>query len=86
MGCIFYFLFLISTILGSLLVIKVNKSHYFGLGIFLLIFSGACFYKFVTYNNVTPLDVYRGKTELKITETKIGDSIVKKDSVVVFKK
>lgn len=86
MNFLFYFLFLISVVLGSLLVVKTNKSRYFVLGIFLLIFSGACFYKFVTYNNVTPLDVYRGKTELKITETKIGDSIVKKDSVVVFKK
>ena len=86
MDFIFYFLFLISAILGSLLVIKAKESCYFGLGIFLLIFSGACFYRCVTYNNVTPLDVYRGKTELKIIETKIGDSIVKKDSIVVFKK
>lgn len=86
MDFIFYFLFLISAVLGGLLVLKTNKSCYFGLGIFLLIFSGSCFYIFVTYNNVTPLDVYRGRTELKITETKIGNNIVKKDSVVVFKK
>lgn len=32
-----------------------------------------------------PIDVYRGKTELQITETKIDTMIVKRDSVVVWK-
>lgn len=35
--------------------------------------------------NITPIDVYRGKTELKITETKIDSVVVKRDTIVVWK-
>lgn len=34
---------------------------------------------------LSPIDVYRGKTELKITETKIDSVVVKRDTVVVWK-
>lgn len=33
--------------------------------------------------DIKPIDVYRGKTELKITETKIDSVIIKRDTVVV---
>lgn len=36
-------------------------------------------------DNPTPIDVYRGKTELKITETKVDSVVVKRDTVVVWK-
>ena len=39
-----------------------------------------------TTKNIKPIDVYRGKTELKITETKIDSVVVKRDTVVVWKK
>ena len=39
------------------------------------------------YTNPIPsaIDVYRGKTELKINKEMVNDSIVKCDSIVVFK-
>ena len=39
----------------------------------------------VSVSPPTAIDVYRGRTKLQITETVIGDSIVKKDSTVIFK-
>lgn len=38
-----------------------------------------------TIRDMKPIDVYRGKTELKITETKIDSVVVKRDTVVVWK-
>lgn len=38
-----------------------------------------------TIRDMKPIDVYRGKTELKITETKIDSAVVKRDTVVVWK-
>lgn len=38
-----------------------------------------------TIKDIKPIDVYRGKTELKITETKIDSVVVKRDTVVVWK-
>lgn len=38
-----------------------------------------------TTRDIKPIDVYRGKTELKITETKIDSLVVKRDTVVVWK-
>lgn len=32
-----------------------------------------------------PLDVYRGKTELKITEERVNGVVTKRDSVVIYK-
>ena len=37
-------------------------------------------------DNVKPIDVYRGKTELKITKTYRDSIIIGIDSVVVYKK
>ena len=38
-----------------------------------------------TTKDIKPIDVYRGKTELKITETKIDSVVVKRDTLVVWK-
>lgn len=38
-----------------------------------------------TTENIKPIDVYRGKTELKIIETKIDSVVVKRDTIVVWK-
>lgn len=36
-------------------------------------------------NLPSALDVYRGKTQLKITETTLSNKVIKRDSIVVYK-
>lgn len=36
-------------------------------------------------NAITPLDVYRGRTELQIEETRRGETVIKRDSTGVWK-
>lgn len=56
------------------------------IGILLILLGSLFFWTALTsIDSVTPLDVYRGKTELKITETRIDTAVIKRDSVVVFK-
>jgi hypothetical protein len=54
------------------------RSFTFLLSVTLSIFIGS-------YTKVEPLDVYRGKTELKITEERVNGVVIKRDSVVIYK-
>ena len=63
------------------LMIDTEETHYFGLGVICTAFLSIVFYSIITANKPTPLDVYRGNTELKITSV----NGVPTDTVVVFK-
>lgn len=75
---------LIATLLSGILI--SNNAYY---KIFaLIIFQGISLILFgisITFNNISPIDVYRGKTELKITKTIVNDQLIHCDSIVVLK-
>lgn len=74
----------IATILSGILI--SNNAYY---KIFaLMIFQGISLILFgisISFNNIPAIDVYRGKTELKITKTIVNDQLIHCDSTVVLK-
>lgn len=70
------------------LVIKDSNKNNCALGLVISsILTFACLISLVLKCNTIPeaIDVYRGKTELKIRKEIIDNSVVKCDSIVVFK-
>lgn len=68
--------------LGMLsLIFDTDETRKFGLGVICTAFLSIVFYVISTTNKPTPLDVYRGNTELEITSV----NGVPTDTVVVFK-
>lgn len=64
-------------------VFKTNN----GFTIFMITFIGSIFVGLAIWSHEPKaIDVYRGKTELKVTTTYENDSIIKRDSLVIFKK
>lgn len=63
------------------LIFDVDKVQEFGLGVICTALLSIAFYSISTGGKPTPLDVYRGNTELKITSV----NGVPTDTVVVFK-
>ena len=63
------------------LMIDTEETREFGLGVICTAFLSIAFYSISTCNKPTPLDVYRGNTELKITSV----NGVPTDTIVVFK-
>lgn len=73
------------TSLASAIIISNWKADIFGgVGMFIG-FVIAAIGAVIPDPNMKPIDVYRGKTELKITETKIDSVVIKRDTVVVWK-
>lgn len=75
---------LIATLLSGILI---SNNAYYKIFV-LIIFQGISLILFgfsITFNNISPIDVYRGKTELKITKTIVNDQLIYCDSVVVLK-
>lgn len=77
-------LFLIILILVGMLslMIDTEETREFGLGVICTAFLSIAFYCISKNNKPTPLDVYRGNTELKITSV----NGIPTDTIVVFKK
>ena len=75
----------------AIVVIQCNKEKskvkdaWLLLGMFLIHLSGLFCSNMVESRCVQPIDVYRGKTELKLDKTIINDSIVNIDTTVIFK-
>lgn len=61
-------------------LLKINK-----IGIILVFISGIALGCSMMYPEIKPIDVYRGKTNLIITEKTINGVIIKKDSIVTLK-
>lgn len=75
------FLFILMCVGMLSLMIDTEETHNFGLGVICTAFLSIAFYSIITANKPTPLDVYRGNTELKITSV----NGVPTDTVVVWK-
>lgn len=90
LGIISLIVLVILIALATRYVYKTKRDYIwkgFGIGI---VFSGfllIAVFSFLEYNNPTPiaLDVYRGKTELKITYEQIDSVLTPIDSTVIFK-
>lgn len=63
------------------LIFDTKETREFGLGVIYTAFLSIAFYSISTGSKPTPLDVYRGNTELKITSV----NGIPTDTVVVFK-
>lgn len=64
------------------LIFDTEETSAFGLGVIFAAFLSIAFYAINTNGKPTPLDVYRGNTELRITSV----NGIPTDTVVVFKK
>lgn len=80
---IFIILFIIGLITSNY-DIKLSKTN--KIGITLVFISGIILGALMMYNDIKPIDVYRGNTELQIKETKVNSIITKTDSTVIWKK
>lgn len=73
-------------VLGFFLIENIGDSAELSfVGALLVLLGGIFLGLWLSDNRITPLDVYRGKTELKIIETKIDTVVIKRDTIVVFK-
>lgn len=88
---IFALLFVLTSIIIFIILIykgsldKHNSALY---TICLFLFSslfGVLVYNYICKETPSAIDVYRGKTELEITETTRDSTVVSRDSIVVFK-
>lgn len=73
---------------GMIMATKMGGEFKGHIGAYLIISSGAFLvYGFIIVSD-TPkaIDVYRGKTELKIDKSFIGNDTIVKDTIVVFKR
>lgn len=93
MGGINMWLFMIGLIIavcGIILIVGAKKDKWEILGIMAILFGGMLMGLSTSENikskSPTALDVYRGKTELEITEVKKDTVIINRDTTVVFKK
>lgn len=76
---------IILIILGIVLI-GVNKcSELSSLGITMIFAAGLILGVFINEPKIKPIDVYRGKTELKIKTIMEDSVIIKRDSTVVLK-
>lgn len=51
----------------------------------IILFTLICTGYFFSYNRIDPIEVYRGSTELVITEKTQNGEIIERDSVVILK-
>lgn len=75
---------LIATLLSGILI---SNNAYYKIFILMLFqcMSIILFEISISFNNIPAIDVYRGKTELKITKTIVNDQLIHCDSTVVLK-
>lgn len=79
---------LIIALLGVILIAGTKNDKWEFLGIMAILSGGMLMGLYIKNNEKdetpTALDVYRGKTELEITEVVRDTVVIKKDTVVVF--